>query len=96
MDLLSTSSLFQQFLDQRRYLNNATPSTIEWYRDGVQSDAARSCATNDPPLTRTALQQFVVNLRQRDVKPVSRNTYIKAMSSAEHPRDVFSRLGTRC
>ena len=30
MDLLSTSRLFHEFLDQRRYLRNVTPSTIEW------------------------------------------------------------------
>ena len=31
MDLLSTSALFSQFLDERRYLQNVTASTIEWY-----------------------------------------------------------------
>jgi hypothetical protein len=32
LNLLSASSLFQQFLDQRRYLTNLTPSTIERLR----------------------------------------------------------------
>jgi len=31
MDPLATCSLFEQFLAQRRYLRNVTPSTIEWY-----------------------------------------------------------------
>ena len=31
MDPLSTVSLCEQFPAERRYLNNVTPSTIEWY-----------------------------------------------------------------
>jgi hypothetical protein len=31
MDPLSTTSLCEQFLAERRYLKNVTPSTIEWY-----------------------------------------------------------------
>jgi hypothetical protein len=31
MDPLSTSSLITQFLAERRYLKNVTPSTIECY-----------------------------------------------------------------
>ena len=33
--------------------------------------------TPTPALTKSSLQQFVVSLRQRGVKPVSCNTYIK-------------------
>jgi hypothetical protein len=70
MDLLATSFLFQQFLDQRRYLNNVTPSTIEWYETAFKA-LRRAHDTADPPLTKSALQQFVVHLRQRNVRPVS-------------------------
>ena len=37
MDLLSTSQLFADFLAQRRYLRNVTPSTIEWYETAFKA-----------------------------------------------------------
>jgi integrase/recombinase XerD len=80
MDLLSTSILFQQFLDQRRYLNNVTSSTIDWYETAFKA-LQRAHDTREPPLTKAALQQFVVSVRQRGVKPVSCNTYIKALNA---------------
>jgi site-specific recombinase XerD len=79
MDPLATSFLFQQFLTQRRYLKNVTSSTIEWYETAFKA-LQRDLGT-DPPLTKTSLQAFVVALRQRDVKPVSCNTYIKALNT---------------
>jgi integrase/recombinase XerD len=80
MDPLATPLLFSQFLDQRRYLNNVTPSTIEWYQTAFKA-LQRAHDTLDPPLTKSALQQFVIDVRQRGVKPVSCNTYIKALNA---------------
>jgi hypothetical protein len=54
MDPLSTSFLFSQFLDQRRYLKNVTPSTIEWYETAFKA-LQRAHATLDPALTKTPL-----------------------------------------
>ena len=34
---LATSALFEQFLAQRRYLKNVTPSTIEWYETAFKA-----------------------------------------------------------
>src|SRR5690349_21745387 len=79
MDLLSTSSLFSDFIAQRRYLRNVTPSTIEWYETAFK--ALQRTHGAEPPLTRSALQSFVVDLRQRGVKPISCNTYIKALNA---------------
>jgi integrase/recombinase XerD len=79
MDLLSTSSLFSDFLAQRRYLRNVTPSTIEWYDTAFK--ALQRTHGADPQLTRNSLQAFVVDLRQRGVKPISCNTYIKALNA---------------
>lgn len=62
MDLLSTSRLFQDFLAQRRYLRNVTPSTIEWYETALK--ALQRTHGVDPQLTRTSLHTFVVDLRQ--------------------------------
>ena len=80
MDPLSTSALFEQFLDQRRYLKNVTPSTIEWYETAFKA-LQKAHDTSTPALTKSSLQQFVVSLRQRGVKPVSCNTYIKALNA---------------
>ena len=37
MTLWLPSFLFQQFLTQRRYLKNVTPSTIEWYETAFKA-----------------------------------------------------------
>ena len=74
MDLLSTSFLFEQFLAQRRYLRNVTPSTIEWYQTAFKA-LQKALGTAAPPLTKSSLQQFVISVRQRGVKPVSCDTY---------------------
>jgi site-specific recombinase XerD len=79
MDLLSTSRLFQEFLAQRRYLKNVTTSTIEWYETAFKSLQCIHGA--DPVISRPSLQSFVVTLRQRGVKPISCNTYIKALNA---------------
>src|SRR5262245_48939567 len=41
-------------------------------------------ALNDdaPPITKASLQKFIVTMRQRNVKPVSVNAYIKAMNAS--------------
>ena len=80
MDPLATCSLFEQFLAQRRYLRNVTPSTIEWYQTAFKA-LQRAPGPDVPPLTKSSLQQFVVSVRQRGVKPVSCNTYIKALNA---------------
>ena len=37
MDPLSMSALFERFLAERRFLNNVTPSTIEWYQTAFKA-----------------------------------------------------------
>jgi hypothetical protein len=72
MDPLSTSLLFEQFLAQRRYLKNVTPSIIEWYQTAFKA-LQKILGADLPPLTKSALQEFVVAVRQRGVQPVSCN-----------------------
>jgi integrase/recombinase XerD len=83
MDPLSASSsqsLFEQFLSERRYLKNVTPRTIEWYETAFKAfQKAHSAAA--PELTRSSLQQFVIVTRERGVRPISCNTYIKALNA---------------
>jgi len=78
-DLLS-SALFQQFLDERRYLKNVTADTIDWYETAFKA-FCRTLNDDAPAITKTALQTFVVKMRQRNVKAVSVNTYIKALNA---------------
>jgi site-specific recombinase XerD len=72
--------LFAEFLAHRRYLKNITPSTIEWYETAFKA-FQRTFDNPSPPFTRASLQRFVVDLRERGIKPVSCNTYIKALRS---------------
>ena len=67
MDLLATDSLFQQFLNERRFLKNVTPATIEWYETAWKALQRQQNAPS-PTLTKSTLQHFVVSLRQRGVK----------------------------
>jgi integrase/recombinase XerD len=80
MDPLATSVLFEHFLRERRYLRNVTTSTLEWYETAFKS-LQKTLGADVPRLTKSNLQQFVVAMRQRGMKPVSCNTYIKAVNA---------------
>ena len=80
MDPLSTCALFEQFLAERRYLRNVKPSTLEWYETAFKS-LQKHLGVDVPPLSKSNLQGFVVAIRQRGVKAVSCNTYIKAVNA---------------
>ena len=70
--------LFQQFLRERTYINNVTPSTREWYESAWKAfktaQAAAPPSPSAPLISKADLQSFVVHLRERGVKPVSCNT----------------------
>jgi integrase/recombinase XerD len=72
--------LFEQFLAERRYLRNVTTSTLEWYETAFKS-LQKHLGVDVPPLSKSNLQGFVVAIRQRGVKAVSCNTYIKAVNA---------------
>jgi integrase/recombinase XerD len=80
-DLLSPSStaLFEQFLNGA-LPENVTPDTIDWYETAFKA-FRRTLSTVAPPIIKSSLQSFVVKMRQRDVKRVSVNTYIKALNA---------------
>jgi site-specific recombinase XerD len=79
-DPKSPTDLFKQFLNERRFLKNVTPATLEWY-DTAWKAFQRSQGGDSLNLSKSALQTFVVSLRERGVKPVSCNTYIKALNA---------------
>ena len=70
---------FEQFLTERRYLKNVTEATLIWYRVAWKN-YPRSNPPAGPP-SKASLQQMVIGLRQRDVKPVTINTYITALNA---------------
>jgi site-specific recombinase XerD len=78
------NSLFEQFLRERAYLKNVTPKTRTWYESAWK--AYRSVHVADRPdgsplITRADLSQFVISLRERGVKPVSCNTWLRALNA---------------
>jgi hypothetical protein len=69
--------LFDQFLKERRFLKNVTEATLVWYRVAFTNYTSVIAADTAPSLpTKTTLQQFVVSLRERGIKPVTCNTYV--------------------
>jgi hypothetical protein len=49
-DPLSSSALFKQFLDERRFLHNVTPGAIEWYETAFKA-LQRESGQSSPLLT---------------------------------------------
>src|SRR2546423_6146290 len=78
--------LFQRFLRERPYINNVPASTLEWYRSAWKAfTAAQKAAPNRDDsgalIGKADLQGFVVHLRERGVKPVTCNTWLRAMNA---------------
>ena len=84
--MLPLSAHFDQFLRERVYLHNVSPKTAEWYRSVWQVFAKwwMTLPTSEEPravIYRSDLQQFVVHLRDRGVKPVSCNCYLRGINA---------------
>jgi site-specific recombinase XerD len=80
------NGFFDQFLRERVYLHNITPKTTAFYETAwtayCRAQQARPERRPHAPLiTRTDLQEFVVHLRQRRVKPVSCNCWMRAINA---------------
>jgi integrase/recombinase XerD len=78
--------LFHQFLRERIYLHNITPKTRDYYLTAWKAfersrATAASRAPDAPVLTRADLQQFVVHLRERGVKPVTCNCWLRGLNA---------------
>jgi len=75
------ATLFEQFLKEREHLKNVTPRTLVWYRTAFKNyQAALADAAPSLP-TKATMQQFVVAMRDRGVRPVTCNTNIAAMNA---------------
>jgi integrase/recombinase XerD len=78
--------LFQQFLRERTYVHNVTASTREWYESAWKAfKGAQAAAPERPPaaplISKSDLQHFVVHLRERGIKPVTCDTWIRALNA---------------
>jgi hypothetical protein len=66
--------LFDQFLQQRTCITNVTPKTREWYQSAwkaftVAQAVAPPGAESAPLIAKADLQQFVVHLHERCLRP---------------------------
>ena len=75
------ATLFEQFLKERAYLKNVTPRTLVWYRTAFKNYQAALADSASSLPTKATMQQFVVALRDRGVRPITCNTNIAAMNA---------------
>jgi site-specific recombinase XerC len=74
-------TLFDQFLKERTYLKAVTPKTRISYLTAWKAFQASQAVVSEGGLTRAQLQAFVIQLRDRGVKPRSVNTYLQALNA---------------
>ena len=76
-------TLLTQFLRERKYLRNVSPQTIEWYETAWHAfqKSATACPSTTADLKQQHLEEFVYALRDRGVRPVTVNTWLKALNT---------------
>jgi integrase/recombinase XerD len=76
-------TLLRQFLRERKYLRNLRPQTLEWYETAWKAfrKSATHCLTDSAALNRAHLEHFIYALRDRGVKPVTCNTWLRALNA---------------
>ena len=67
-------ALIEQFVQERTYLKNVTPKTVQWYRHSFQ---AFDGAITD----RSSILSRITMLRDRGVSAISGNTYLRAVNA---------------
>jgi hypothetical protein len=60
---------FERFIQERIYLHNVSPRTVDWYRAGFKW-------LEKYPLTQDGLKQLVIDMRQAGLQPISCNSRI--------------------
>jgi len=63
-----------KFINERKYLKAVTPCTLAWYKQSFK-------AFEDALETTEEIKQRIVELRERGTKPVSINTYLRAVKA---------------
>jgi integrase len=67
-------SEFERFIQERTYLQNVSPRTVDWYKQTFKRLAAY-------PLTEVGLKQFVLEMRQAGLQPISCNSRIRCANA---------------
>jgi integrase/recombinase XerD len=75
--------LLRLFLRERKYLRNVSNATLVWYETAWKAfrGSATHCLTDPAALSRSDLEQFIYRLRDRGVKPVTCNTWLRALNA---------------
>jgi len=64
----------EQFIQERRYLSNVLPATIEWYTQSLHWLGTESPTADD-------LKAFVIRMREKGLKPTTCNNRIRAVNA---------------
>ena len=65
---------FERFIQERTYLKNVSPRTIDWYRESFRW-------LNNPEPAQSDLTDLVIRMRQRGLKATSCNNRIRAVNA---------------
>jgi integrase len=87
--MATLDSLFERFLRERRYLKNVSLKTLVWYESAwraFKQTQPRDLGTREiepsvPPHTREHLTAFVVASRDRGLRTVTVNTWLRALNA---------------
>ncbi len=82
---------FEQFIRERQFLSNVTPSTVEWYQNSLK------WLPSDSP-TQDDLKDAVLRMREKGLKPSGCNSAIQALNCYAHWASVGadSKCGSGC
>lgn len=75
---MTLQELHELFVKERRYLKNSSPKTIAFYQESFKA-YLRFTAAEIP--TKQAVLQFVSGMKERDMKTVTMNCYIRGVNS---------------
>lgn len=85
--MATLDSLFQQFLRERTYLKNVSPKTRDWYQSAwkaflvTQAAGLADAGVHAGSLARSHLTSFVVTSRDRGLRVVTVNTWLRALNA---------------
>jgi integrase/recombinase XerD len=65
---------FQQFINERQFLQNVTPATVEWYKHSLK------WLRTDAPVQED-LKDAVIRMRERGLKPTGCNSVIRCLNA---------------
>jgi hypothetical protein len=63
-----------QFIEERKFLKNCTPKTMEWHAHALPK-AFGGCSTE------AEYKQRIIELRQRGVNPISINSWLRSVNA---------------